>query len=81
MSDAFDLRFLLSDGVRAKLDRTQRLWLLRNCRIALVGSPDGSWSAQVGETGVRGPDFEGVIEQALRVLKDKPDLYPLAEAS
>jgi hypothetical protein len=37
--------------------------------------------AQVAETGLRGPDLDGVIEQALRVLRNRSDLYPVVEAS
>jgi hypothetical protein len=75
MSGRWDLGFLLSDEMLPKLDLPRRLVILRCCRIAVVGNPDG-WHAQVGKTACDGPEFAGVVEQALRVLKTRNDLWP-----
>lgn len=86
MSEArLDIGCLLSEEMLPQLDRPKRIRLLLNCRIAVFGNCDG-WHSRVDKTGVSSctgdciADFERVIEQALRVLKTRPDLYPSAEA-
>jgi hypothetical protein len=71
-----DLSPVLAPAVRAKLPQSWKNKLLFQCGITVVGDPDGSWRARVGDTGVRGPTRELVTDQVLEILNLRPDLWP-----
>lgn len=76
MSERQDLAQLLSEEMRPKLERAQRIWLLRFCGIALFADPECGWCARVGKTVCSARDLDGVIELALDLLRTRQDLWP-----